>query len=93
MPELFRIFETKTFITDLDDDFSGHRNKIRKKLQCYVYPALRIQPYFGTNIKKLMNFKPPTWRYRIGDYRFFYTIKASEKTVFMLKISLRADAY
>jgi mRNA interferase RelE/StbE len=93
MSESFKIFETDRFIKDLEGDFSGQKNKINKKLRSQVYPALRSQPYFGINIKKLIDFKPPTWRYRIGNYRFFYTIDAKEKTVFMIKISSRADAY
>jgi len=93
MPENYRIFETDRFIKDLEGDFSGQKAKIHNKLTAYVYPALRQQPYFGVNIKKLADFKPPTWRYRIGDYRFFYTIDAKERIVFMLKISARGEAY
>ena len=93
MPENYRIFETNRFIKDLETDFSGQKAKILGKLSGYVYPALRQQPYFGANIKKLADFKPPTWRYRIGDYRFFYTVDAKEKIVFMLKISARGEAY
>ena len=93
MPDSFRIFETDRFIKDLDGDFSGQKTRIKKKLSDQVYPALRKQPYYGPNIKKLADYTPPTWRYRIGDYRFFYTINADEKTVFMLKIHKRDDAY
>jgi mRNA interferase RelE/StbE len=90
---VYRIFETDRFIADLDGDFSGQKRRMIRKLHEYVYPALRVQPYYGSNIKKLANYKPPTWRYRIADYRFFYTIDGGTKTVYMLKISLRADAY
>lgn len=93
MSEGFRIFETDRFIKDLEDDFSGQKARIGRKLKEYVYPTLKNQPYFGLNIKKLSGFKPPTWRYRIGDYRLFYTIDSKEKTVFMLKISVRGHAY
>jgi mRNA interferase RelE/StbE len=93
MSDNFRIFETARFIKDLEGDFSGQKARITGKLKGYVYPALKQQPYFGLNIKKLADFTPPTWRYRIGNYRFFYTIDAKEKTVYMLKIRLRADAY
>lgn len=93
MPDNFRIFETNRFIKDLKGDFSGQRTKIHSKLHGYVYPSLRRQPFFGPNIKKLADFKPPTWRYRIGDYRFFYTIDVGERIVFMLKISIREQAY
>lgn len=63
------------------------------KLQTYAYPQLRQQPYFGKNIKKLRNYSPDTWRYRIGDYRFFYTIDDRRKIVFMLAIDHRGSAY
>ena len=89
----FRVFETDRFIKDLDNDFKGQKEKLHKKLHEYVYPQLKKQPYFGQNIKKLTSFVPPTWRHRIGDYRFFYTIDAKQSVVYMLKISLRADAY
>ena len=58
-----------------------------------MYPQLRQNPYFGKNIKKLKNYTPDTWRYRIGDYRFFYKIDALQKTVFMLAADKRGDAY
>ena len=48
----FRIFETNRFIKDLDGDFKGKKDKIHKKLQDYVYPQLKSQPYFGKNIER-----------------------------------------
>ncbi len=74
MLDNFRIFEASQFLSDLEQDFSGQRERIKVKLRGYVYPQLRKQPFFGKNIKKLVNYKPQTWRYRIGDYRFFYEI-------------------
>lgn len=87
----FKLFETEPFLEDLENNFSGQKERIQRKLTDFVYPQLRQNPYFGKNIKKLRNYKPETWRYRIGDYRFFYTIK--EKTIFMLTIDHRQDAY
>ena len=89
----FLIFETNRFIKDLEGDFKGQKIKIHKKLHDYVYPQLIKQPYFGPNIKKLASYIPPTWRYRIDDYRFFYTIDGKKTTVFMIKISIKSDAY
>lgn len=89
----YRVFETEQFLKDLDQDFSGQQKKIRNKLLNYVYPQLKEQPYFGKNIKKLMNFNPETWRYRIRDYRFFYTINDKEKIVYMIAADNRSDAY
>lgn len=89
----FKIFETKQFQEDLGQDFSGQKEKIKIKLLAYAYPQLRIQPYFGKNIKRLVNYSPPTWRYRIGNYRFFYEMSDEKRTVFMIAADIRADAY
>jgi mRNA interferase RelE/StbE len=89
----FRIFETDQFVEDLAGDFGGRGEGIRKKLLEYVYPQLRSNPYFGKNIKKLKNYRPDTWRYRIGDYRFFYEINERDRTVNMLAADARKDSY
>lgn len=89
----FRIFETTQFLKDLDRDFTGQRARIQRKLGGYVYPQLRINPYVGKNIKKLRDVTPETWRYRIGDYRFFYTIDERQRLVFMLAVDHRGHAY
>ena len=56
-------------------------------------PKLRIQPYYGNNIKKLIDYKPETWRYRKGKYRVFYIINEEEKIISILSVELRKDAY
>lgn len=89
----FKIFETDRFLEDLEQDFSGQQERIRRKLATYVYPQLKQTPYFGKHIKKLTNYNPETWRYRIGDYRFFYTIDDHKKIVSMLTIDHRGSAY
>jgi mRNA interferase RelE/StbE len=89
----YRIFETDQFLEDLTQDFEGRGERIRKKLTEFVYPQLRNNPYFGKNIKKLKNYKPGTWRYRIGDYRFFYEIDEKEHMVFMIAADSRKDSY
>ena len=89
----FRIFETDQFQEDLRKIFGAGEEKIVGKLRKYVYPQLRQQPYFGKYIKKLKGYSPETWRYRIGDYRFFYEIDDKKKTVFMIAAGLRAKGY
>ena len=89
----FRIFETDQFIEDLAGDFKGQGERIAKKLSDYVYPQLRNNPYFGKNIKKLKNYEPETWRYRIGSYRFFYEINDKDRIVSMLAADSRKDIY
>jgi mRNA interferase RelE/StbE len=89
----YRIFETKQFKKDLEQIArSGHR-KVAQKLSDFVYPQLRQHPHFGPNIKKLKDFSPDTWRYRIGAWRFFYKIDEEEKITFMVAASHRSSAY
>lgn len=89
----FKIFETDRFIEDLGRDFSGQQERIKTKLAGYVYPQLKQNPYFGKNIKKLTHYQPETWRYRIGNYRFFYEIDKQKKIIFMTTADSRQDAY
>jgi len=88
-----KIFETDQFLKDLEQDFSGCREKIKRKLTAFIYPQIRQNPFFGKNIKKLKNYTPETWRYRLGGYRFFYTVDNKERIIFMLAIDSRQDAY
>ena len=90
---MYRIFETKHFLNSLKKDFGGQRNKIIKKLRGYVYQQLTVSPELGANIKKLRNWQPPTWRYRIGAYRFFYEIDKERNIVFMTMAEHRDRAY
>ena len=92
LPE-FRIFETGQFQADLEKNLGGLREKITRKLRDHIYPPLRQQLYFGKNIKKLRGYKPETWRYRIGGYRFFYEIDDKQKIVFMIAAETRQSGY
>ena len=89
----FRIFETNQFKDDLEQDFRGIQKKIVAKLRDFVYPQLKEQPFFGKNIKKLRNYTPETWRYRVGNYRFFYEIDEKENIVYMIAAEHRSEAY
>ena len=88
----FRIFETSRFQDDLKQDFGGQRDRVIRKLHTYVYPQLRANPYVGKNIKKLRG-QPEAWRYRIGDYRFFYIVIGHERVVMMTAADVRGRAY
>ena len=89
----FQIFETQDYLDHLEEIFGHKQEAFNKKLQGYVYPQLRKQPYFGKNIKKLKAFFPATWRYRVGDIRLFYQIDSSGNIVLMTAAMLRKDAY
>ena len=89
----YRIFETEQFKKDLEQISRPGLSKIAKKLRNFVYPQLRQHPHFGPNIKKLRDFQPETWRYRIGAWRFFYEIDDEERIIFMTAASHRSRAY
>ena len=87
------MFETAQFQKDLRQDFRGQQARIQRKLTIHVYPQLREHPYVGKHIKKLRDAVPETWRYRIGDIRFFYTVDERQRIVFMLSADHRGHAY
>lgn len=89
----YKIIESKGFLEDLSKDFHGQKEWLEHKLKTYAYPQLSYQPYFGKNIKKLRDYKPDTWRYRIGDYRFFYEIDDRLHLVIMIAADNRSTAY
>ncbi|MBW1748865.1 MAG: type II toxin-antitoxin system RelE/ParE family toxin [Deltaproteobacteria bacterium] len=89
----YRIFETERFQKDLQHIIMSGHTKLSHKLRKFVYPQLRNHPHFGSNIKKLKDFKPDTWRYRVGSWRFFYEINEQEQIVFMIAASHRSSAY
>ncbi|OIN98238.1 hypothetical protein COY52_09225 [Candidatus Desantisbacteria bacterium CG_4_10_14_0_8_um_filter_48_22] len=89
----YRIFETEGFLEDLEKDFRGRQEKIKAKLKNYAYPKLRKQPYFGSQIVKLTGQEHDTWRYRIGEWRFFYEIDKDKKIVFMTAADDRGKVY
>ncbi|MCL6591977.1 MAG: type II toxin-antitoxin system RelE/ParE family toxin [Firmicutes bacterium] len=45
------------------------------------------------NIKRLQGEVESIFRYRLGDYRLFYTIDESRKLIFILGFIHRKDAY
>ena len=69
------------------------KSLIEKKLISKTYPQLASEPYYGNNIKKLKNYNPETWRYRIGNYRVFYEINEEKKIVSIIGINTRQNAY
>ncbi len=86
----YRIAETDTFAKKIR---TRKFNALYQKITDYVYPVLRKNPYFGPNIKKLKGEYKEVYRYRIGDYRLFYTISDETILVFIIDIEARKDAY
>jgi len=89
----YRLFVTDRFQKDLKQIAKSGSQKIFEKLEDFVYPQLKEYPHYGPNIKKLKNYSPPTWQYRIGSWRFFYEIDESEKIVIMIAAHHRSQAY
>jgi len=89
----FRIFETDEFLKRLKKLSSHDAAFLRKKLDSFVYPQIKTEPFWGNNIKKLHGYTPDTWRYRIGKFRFFYIVDQEEQVVYILTIDDRKDAY
>ena len=86
----FQIAETATYREKVESKtFVRFSDRIRDN----IYPRLRTNPYVGPNIKRLKGNLSAIYRYRMGDYRIFYTIDSTEKLVFMLDIVHRRDAY
>ena len=89
----YRIFETDQFSCDLKHLTRAGRPAIVRKLRATVYPQLRRHPRQGPHIRKLRDYEPDMWRYRIGAWRFFYEIDDDEQLVLMVAASHRGSAY
>ena len=89
----YRIFETEQFQKDLQHIARSGQKKVTQKLIEFVYPQLRQHPHYGPNIKRLKEFTPETWRYRIGAWRFFYEIDDKARIIYMVAASHRSVAY
>lgn len=90
---MYRLFETNEFLKSIEKLEKQSREFVRNKLNTYVYPQIKNEPHFGLNIKKLKDYTPETWRYRIGNYRIFYSINEDDKIVLLLVTELRKDSY
>lgn len=89
----YKIFETRQFLRDLARLGPAAEKRLAAKLRQHIYPVLRENPHFGPNIKRLKNWEPPTWRYRVADWRFFYEIDEQDPVVSMTAADHRRQAY
>lgn len=85
----FKIAETKSFTKRK----KRIDTKLYRKIVNIVYPQLRQNPYFGTNIKKLKGEFEGYYRFRIGAYRLFYLIEAEKIIVVVVDLRHRQNAY
>ena len=86
----YKIAETETFGKKIA---LPKYKALYKKINDYVYPLLRENPFYGSNIKKLKGEYKEVYRYRIGDYRLFYKVSEETVIVFIIDIEARKDAY
>jgi mRNA interferase RelE/StbE len=85
----YQIAETKTFLklkTTID-------KKLYAKIENFVYPQLRDNPHYGTNIKKLKGTLEGYYRYRVGNYRLFYLIENEKLIIAIVDFKHRQQAY
>lgn len=90
---MYRLLLTEEFEKELRKITNRDRLAIEKKILEYLAPQIKQEPHNGPNVKKLKNYNPETWRYRIGRYRLFYTIDENELLVSFVSIDQRKDAY
>ena len=85
----YQIAETKSF--------AKIKKKIDKKLyskiENFVYPQLKENPFYGSNIKKLKDNLEGYYRYRIGNYRLFYLIEDEKLIIVVVDFRHRQQAY
>ena len=89
----YTIYETEEFARRPADLSGTDREAIRRKLDTYAYPQLRMQPFYGVSIRELRGYRPETWRYRIGRCRAFYIADQEKREIWMLTLDARKDAY
>lgn len=90
MSTSYRIAETETYQKKITK--AEYRKYYQRALDRF-YPQLRKNPFSGPNIKRLKGDLSSIYRYRIGDYRFFYTIDSEKGIVYLLDLDNRKDAY
>lgn len=89
----YRVFEAQQFLRDLDALDPSIQRRLQMKLREHVYPLLETEPHQGPNIKRLQGWDGMVWRYRVGQWRFLYSIDDSERTVLMAAVEHRQEAY
>lgn len=89
----YKIFETDNFKKQIGNLDKHQAEQLYPKIKNIIYPQLRQEPHYGPNIKKLKNYNPETWRYRIGNYRIFFEIEQTEKIIVITSLKMRKNAY
>jgi len=85
----YQIAETLTF----EKSKKKIDKKLYEKIKNFVYPQLRKNPFYGSNIKKLKDNFEGYYRYRVGNYRLFYLIEDEKLIVVVVDFKHRQKAY
>ena len=85
----YQIAETKSF-TKIKKKID---KKLYSKIENFVYPQLKENPFYGPNIKKLKDSLEGYYRYRIGSYRLFYLIEDEKLIIVVVDFRHRQQAY
>ena len=85
----YQIAETKTFLkakATID-------KKLYVKIENFIYPQLRENPHYGTNIKKLKGKLEGYYKYKVGNYRLFYLIEDQKLIAVVVDFRHRQQTY
>ena len=85
----YKIAETKSF----EKIKKKIGKKLYSKIENFVYPQLKENPFYGSNIKKLKDSFEGYYRYRIGNYRLFYLIEDEKLIIVVVDFRHRQQAY
>ena len=87
LSSIYRIADTPAFQRTLRKNKA--LGKVHQRIVDVVYPMLRREPHFGSNIKRLKGELSRFYRYRVGDYRLFYTIEEADVVVVVVGLRSR----
>ena len=85
----YQIAETKSF----EKTKRKIDKKLYSKIENFVYPQLKENPFYGSNIKKLKDNLEGYYMYRIGNHRLFYLIEDEKLIIVVVDFRHRQQAY
>jgi mRNA interferase RelE/StbE len=83
----------KVLLLPKAEKFFGRADATLAKKLASCFELLEADPLRHPNIKKLVGALKGLHRFRAGDYRIIYRIDAAKKTVFVVRIAHRKEAY
>lgn len=86
----YKVFESDNFQKTM---MKPEYKKLYFKINNYVYPLLRENPFYGPQIKRLKGDLEGLYRFRIANYRMIYKIDEDRIVVFIVSMIHRKEAY